>query len=1043
MKTIVQIIFALALLLYLYPQTGQTADIAGELKKWHKITLSFTGPNTSETAQPNPFLDYRLSVTFTNNSKNYTVPGYFAADGDAANSSASSGNVWRVHFCPDALGTWNYIVSFRQGESVAISDDPNAGSPVTSLDGHTGSFEIAPSDKVAPDVRAKGRLQYIGERYLRFAETGEYFLKQGADAPENFLAYEDFDNTPNTGNRRKSWQPHAQDWRQGDPSWQGDKGTEIIGAINYLASEEMNVFSFLTMNINGDDRNVFPYISDKPADRTRFDCSKLDQWEIVFAHGEKMGMYLHFKTQETENEMLLDNGEVGTERSLYYRELIARFGHHLALNWNLGEENGALGDVNQGTEQRRAMAQYFYDHDPYRHHIVIHNGKEPDDLLGDASKLTGYSLQTSQPDFSRVHGEVVRWINKSVAAGKPWVVACDEPGDASHALVPDKDDPTHDNARRNGLWGCLIGGGGGNEWYFGYQHDHSDLTCQDFRSRDLWWDQCRTALHYFQDRDIPFWEMEPGDAMVSGAKSWCLAKTGGQLVVYAPQGGTVKVNLSAWPETLYTVEWFDPRTEKSTVGKAVQGGAPVTLNPPAPFDTEFVAYFFLADDDTPPTAPTNLGLEALGERQIKVTWQAATDDESGIGSYLVYRDGILAGAVDPEVLEFTDTKVRPSTTYQYTVTAINGSGVEGPAVGPASVSTWEDSTDPELVDINVRTSRALELFFSEEMEQTSAENVANYSIDHTVEIKRATLSDDLKMVRLVTSAHEEGVLYTITVMNLQDLAGRTISSEAHSLSYQISSDRMWFFAEDADLTNNAALKPVDGTLGKQAACCPTATSAITFTVDIESEGEWFAWGRFMFIGSGNDPNSFFIQVDDGVQQKFGNNKDYFNTWHWDGDGNIENGNTQSLSLGILGAGEHTITLKCREPLDNPGSENILIDMLYLTKQANDQPTDANAPKRTAANSDSDHVPATFTLSNYPNPFNPRTKIHFALPKQSLVTVDVFDVLGKKIASIAEHELMGAGAHNLAFDGSDLSSGVYLCKLETETNVLVKKIMLIK
>ena len=105
----------------------------------------------------------------------------------------------------------------------------------------------------------------------------------------------------------------------------------------------MNVFSFLTLNIDGDDRNVFPYLTYD--ERYRMDVSRLDQWEIVFEHADRLGMYLHFKMSETENEMLLDNGDTGVQRKLYYRELIARFGHHLALNWNLGEENGALGDI--------------------------------------------------------------------------------------------------------------------------------------------------------------------------------------------------------------------------------------------------------------------------------------------------------------------------------------------------------------------------------------------------------------------------------------------------------------------------------------------------------------------------------------------------------------------------------------------------------------------------------------------------------------------------------------------------------------------------
>lgn len=81
----------------------------------------------------------------------------------------------------------------------------------------------------------------------------------------------------------------------------------IVAAINYLADEGMNVFSFLTMNINGDDGNVFPYLSeDSDEDRLRIDVSKTAQWEVLFEHADQIGMYLHFKTQETENDHLLD-----------------------------------------------------------------------------------------------------------------------------------------------------------------------------------------------------------------------------------------------------------------------------------------------------------------------------------------------------------------------------------------------------------------------------------------------------------------------------------------------------------------------------------------------------------------------------------------------------------------------------------------------------------------------------------------------------------------------------------------------------------------
>jgi hypothetical protein len=129
------------------------------------------------------------------------------------------------------------------------------------------------------------------------------------------LAYDGFDNTPNRGKRRKSWAPHQKHYNAStDPSWRNGNGTGIIGAINYLSNQGMNAFSFLTMNINGDDKNVRPYITFD--NFVRFDVSKLAQWEIVFEHADRMGMFMHFKTSEQENDDLLDGGELGIERKL-------------------------------------------------------------------------------------------------------------------------------------------------------------------------------------------------------------------------------------------------------------------------------------------------------------------------------------------------------------------------------------------------------------------------------------------------------------------------------------------------------------------------------------------------------------------------------------------------------------------------------------------------------------------------------------------------------------------------------------------------------
>ena len=677
----------LVLLLSMLPTLVMAdVEISGELKTWHKVTLTLDGPQASEDGTPNPFMDYRMQVAFRHQETGltYNVPGYFAADGDAGNSSATSGNKWRAHLAPDLVGAWTYAISFRTGEGVAVSDDPNAGEAVAPCDGLSGSFEIVETDKTGRDLRAKGRLDYVGRHHLQFAGTGEFFLKCGADAPENFLAYAEFDGDFKTdGNKDdlvKTWGPHIQDWRPGDPTWQDGKGKGIIGAVNYLASQGMNVFSFLTLNIEGDDRNVFPYTNYD--ERERIDCSRMEQWEIVLNHGNNMGMYLHFKTQEAENVNLLDDGHLGPQRKLYYRELIARFSHHLALNWNLGEEVGLGHEVS--TEKKQAWAEYLWTHDPYQHHIVIHNGNNHFDLLGDASALTGFSLQTNQADFSNVHGATLNYIRRSVEAGKPWVVACDEPGDASHSLITDAEDPTHDDARKNALWGNIMAGGAGVEWYFGYQHPHSDLTCQDYRTRQNMWTQCRYALEFFANNGIPFWEMSNANDKLSNNAAYCLCKEGEIYLAFFKNGGDTTLDLSG-AEGTFGIAWFNPREGGALVSgstQAVTGGGERSLgNPPRDQNQDWLAVVTPADPNRNYAPSVDAGddqtvMLARGENSVVVELDGNILDDGKTGNDIRCVWSVTSG-LNPVRLENENTPdaaviLTGAGTYVLTLTATDG-----------------------------------------------------------------------------------------------------------------------------------------------------------------------------------------------------------------------------------------------------------------------------------------------------------------------------------------------------------------------------------
>jgi hypothetical protein len=81
-------------------------------------------------------------------------------------------------------------------------------------------------------------------------------------------------------------------------------------------------------------------------------------------------------------------------------------------------------------------------------------------------------------------------------------------------------------------------------------------------------------------------------------------------------------------------------------------------------------------------------------------------------------------------------------------------------------------------------------------------------------------------------------------------------------------------------------------------------------------------------------------------------------------------------------------------------------------------------------------------NNYPNPFNPSTTIKFALPVKTNLSLSVYNTLGEKVAEIFNGEIE-AGYHEMMFNASGLSSGIYFYKIESENYSATKKLMLLK
>ncbi len=265
------------------------------------------------------------------------------------------------------------------------------------------------------------------------------------------------------------------------------------------------------------------------------------------------------------------------------------------------------------------------------------------------------------------------------------------------------------------------------------------------------------------------------------------------------------------------------------------------------------------------------------------------------------------------------------------------------------------------------------------------------------------------------------------------------------------SDHAWTeTTAQADYSGSSAMVADPNTGANIKKSSVSLSPEMTYEVDFAAEGTYFVWARI--YGEEHVDNTIHMGLN-GFPSASKMETATLGAWAWtnvDAKGNL-------LTVGVTTAGVNTVHLWMRE-------EGAHVDKVILTTDVNFVPTGqgpAESPRSGAAPAterggrgldalvlEGADLPTDYELGeNYPNPFNPSTTIKFALPEASNVTLEVYDSMGRRIATLMSNQL-AAGRYEAQWDGrneagSPVASGIYLYRIkagnftETKTMLLMK------
>ena len=439
---------------------------------------------------------------------------------------------------------------------------------------------------------------------------------------------------------------------------------------------------------------------------------------------------------------------------------------------------------------------------------------------------------------------------------------------------------------------------------------------------------------------------------------------------------------------------------------------------------------YLLQGDT--TSPRITSAELANATTLIVNFSEALEQASAANTanYIINNGITVSGAV----ISNNGTKVTLTTNahsngQHYILTVSNITDLAGNPISTEADTVgynfFNDSIPPELKSAVLSGTKFVNVIFSEKMDQTTAEDINNYSISGGISIISATILSGDTIVSLKTSQHSAGYLYMLTVNNVTDIAGNVISQNFNTAEYQ-------------KLTGGGGNHKVH----------PNHASANWFQnyePDRSIDGNYDTTSTARWAGILVMPDS--IVFDFNKVTYISETQFSFFRWNY---GRIYN---YSIEISIDNVHWNEVLTNVSSSLSEWTTNTFdpvqarYIKLISLNSNESDYAglweAQFFSPDEIAETDITPSKPAEFLLAqNFPNPFNPTTTITFDLPSDEDVRIGVYNIVGEEVKELV-NQYYTAGRYSVQFNGADLPSGVYIYQLKTKSFREVKKMVLLK